>query len=162
MHTHTNVAVAHQGLMKWPPAARQGPGAHRQHQDQQTDAGREVAMHHFNPGLAVSHRAVGRRCLRNINRRLGTYGSCMPITSRPIGATEATVGQAGERSEKNQVKSQKQREQSQRLHAPYRQSIALTPGEPSQRYRGKGQADAREPQQGQPIKRRALHVQFLS
>ena len=81
---------------------------HRQKQHQGTHQGGEVAVHHFDPGLAPGDSAAGQ------GRFCGTYGllgsprTDLAITTRPIGTAQARIGQPGEGPKNHQVKGQEQ------------------------------------------------------
>ena len=121
-------------------APRLPPGTHRKYQNQQAHTRRQIAVHHFNPGFAVGDWAVRRCCLRQGDRSLRTYGGGVAVTTRPIRAAQAAIGQAGKGAKQHQVEGQKQSKQGQGLQTPDRLRLALAPRPPGQRASGQQQA----------------------
>jgi hypothetical protein len=93
------------------------PRGDRQHDDQHADAGGEVTVHHFDPGLAVRHGASRLRGLRHCDLVARADGAGIAVAAGPVGTAETRVGQAREGAEEREVEGQEQREHGQRVQA---------------------------------------------
>ena len=70
-------------------APRLDPARDREHRDEHPDAGREIAVDHLDPGLAVRYRAAGQRGLRGVDVDTRAERARVAVAARPVGAAEA-------------------------------------------------------------------------
>ena len=86
--------------------ASPAPRLHREDDDQQADAHREITMQHLDPGLGHCHRPARLRGLGSADRFARRQRIRMPVAARPVRTTEARVGQTSEGAEHDQVERQ--------------------------------------------------------
>eukprot|EP01137_Pigoraptor_chileana_P005624 Opistho-2@48941 len=145
LHTHPHQRECRPpGADRWRPA-RVGtaatavgvPGAEQcQRQDHAAHTGGEVAVHHLDPGFAVRHRASGHGGLRFGDFLLRAQWAGTAVATWPVGATQAGVGQPGERAKQHQVKGEKQGQQGECAQPLRHAGAALAQPDPQQRTGG--------------------------
>ena len=95
-----------------------------------------ITVDHLDPCFLVRDWPGGHGCLCFVNFIACAQGADTAITTWPIGAAEARVGQAGEGSEQHQVEGEEQGDQGQRTQASRRRLVPVlgpVPGQGNQR-----------------------------
>jgi hypothetical protein len=142
-----------------PAAPRVEPACDREHRDQHADAGRQVAVDHLDPRLAVRHRAARQRGLGGVDLLPCADRTCAAVAARLSGQPSPRVGQPGEGAEQHQIDRQKVRQQGQRPQPADIACAAVSQPDPGERSGGEGDAHQRDAQdRRQVVERLRVHA----
>ena len=140
-----------QGQRRPPGRKRQAlamaPAEHRHDQDQRTDGHRQVAVDHLDPGLGPADGAAGQCRLRGGDVVARAERADLAVAARPVGATEAGIGESREGTEDDEIEGQEHRQRRQPRQAAARVAAALAQPQPrqgQQRNRRRQQQQAHE------------------
>ncbi len=139
-------------------AATQPPAGCRHHGDQHADRGGQVAVDHFDPGLAVRDRAARLRALRRRDLLARAERAGAAVAAGPVGTTQARIGEPREGAEQHQVEGQEQRQQRQRMQPPRRRRAAVAQPQPGQRAERDHRSQQRHARQRGPVDQRHIDL----
>ncbi len=115
-------------------------------------------MQHLDPGLGLRHRARGHGGLLGGNRIPGAQRRGVAVTTRPVRAAQARIGESGKGTEQDQIEGQEQREQAQRLDPLQRGMVAIAPIDPGHRPQRQQRAHQQQAgQRRQVVERLSIH-----
>jgi hypothetical protein len=127
------------------------PAGHGEREDQHPDAGGQVAVDHFDPGLGMRDGSGRHGGLRGLDMHLGAHRAGAAVATGPVGATQPRIGEPGESAEDHQVKGEEQRNQRQHPQALRPQRILVVHPHPGQRRERDRQAHDHQAQGGAQV-----------